>query len=252
MGQEVIRALCQETDMLLVGGIAKGITQDLLPLPLGSGVIPLSEAVGEILDRTQPLVLVDFSVAEATMIAIPLAVRRMIHLVIGTTGLKDEDLSIIENLAKENGVGAIVSPNFALGAVMMIELAKKAAKYFDYAEIVEMHHHQKIDAPSGTAITTARSMIEARGKPFSQSPVEKETVKGTRGGEIGGIALHSLRLPGLMAHQEIILGARGQTLTLRHDTISRECYIPGILLAIREVVNKRGLIYGLEKLLGLE
>jgi len=132
----------------------------------------------------------------------------------------------------------------------MIHLAKIAAKYFDYAEIIELHHHLKADAPSGTALSTARAMVKARGSPFSY-PTAQKTPSGSRGEQVDGITLHSVRLPGLMAHQEILLGTSGQTLSIRHDTISRECYMPGVILAIREVVKRQGLVYGLDTLLGL-
>lgn len=251
MGQEIIRALVREPDIAIVGGIVKRTSPTSLTLPNGA-VIPLSNDAEEILTKTKPEVLVDFSVAEATIKAVPIATKMKVNMVIGTTGIKSEELVEIKNLAEENEVGVIIAPNFSLGAVIMIHLAKIASRYFDFAEIIEGHHHQKIDAPSGTALATARSMLEVKGKPFSYSAPEKETLKGTRGGEIGGIPIHSLRLPGLMARQEVVFGALGQTLTIRHDVISRECYIPGILLAIRQVVNLKGLVYGLEKLLGLE
>jgi 4-hydroxy-tetrahydrodipicolinate reductase len=133
----------------------------------------------------------------------------------------------------------------------MIHLAKLAARYFDYAEVIEMHHEGKADAPSGTALATARAMVAARGKPFNYPALEKESLAGTRGGQIEGVGIHSVRLPGLLAHQEVILGAPGQTLTIRHDSISRESFMPGVIMAIKEVGKVKGLIYGLENLLGL-
>ena len=132
----------------------------------------------------------------------------------------------------------------------MIHLAKVAAKYLDYAEIIELHHHQKVDAPSGTALATARAMAQARGKPFSHPPEQGKT-SASRGEQVEGIAIHSVRLPGLMAHQEVILGGPGQTLRIRHDTINRECYMPGVILAVKEVIKRKGLVYGLDTLLGL-
>ena len=132
----------------------------------------------------------------------------------------------------------------------MIHLAKVAAKYLDYAEIIELHHHRKADAPSGTALFTAKAMAAARGKPFSRPP-ERNKTSYSRGEQVEGVTIHSVRLPGLLAHQEVILGGPGQTLSIRHDTISRECYMPGIILAIKEVVKRKGLVYGLDTLLGL-
>jgi len=132
----------------------------------------------------------------------------------------------------------------------MIHLAKVAAKYLDYAEIIELHHHLKADSPSGTALSTARAMAQARGKPFSRPPEQGQT-SNSRGEQVEGVSIHSVRLPGFLAHQEVILGAPGQTLSIRHDTISRECYMPGVILAIKEAVKRQGLIHGLDALLDL-
>jgi len=170
--------------------------------------------------------------------------------VIGTTGLTADELGEIDQLATANQVGAVVAPNFAIGAVLMIHLAKVAAKYLDYAEIIELHHHLKADSPSGTALATAKAMAQAKGKPFSRAP-EPGKPSNSRGEQVEGVTIHSVRLPGLLAHQQVLLGGPGQTLSIRHDTISRECYIPGVIIAIKEVVKRKGLIYGLDTLLGL-
>jgi 4-hydroxy-tetrahydrodipicolinate reductase len=182
------------------------------------------------------------------MPAVRLATEHRVNLVIGTTGLTADNVKEIENLAKAHQVGAVVAPNFALGAVLMIHLAKVAAKYFDYAEIIELHHHLKADSPSGTALSTARAMAQAKGKPFS---LPQGKTSNSRGEPVEGITIHSVRLPGLLAHQEVLLGGAGQTLSIRHDTINRQCYMPGVMLAIKEVVKHKGLIYGLDTLLGL-
>jgi len=248
VGQEVLRAVCGEDDMQLVGAVDLKTAKDSLPLPDGSGSVPFSVDLGDILARCQPDVMVDFSIAKATMPAVRLATEKGVNLVIGTTGFSPDDIKEIERLATEHGIGAVMAPNFALGAVLMMHLAKIAGKYLDYAEIIELHHHLKADAPSGTAQATARAMAAARGKPFLQPP-SKATAG--RGEQIEGVSIHSVRLPGLMAHQEVILGAAGQTLSIRHDTINRECYMPGVMLAIKEVVKRKGLVFGLDKLLGL-
>jgi 4-hydroxy-tetrahydrodipicolinate reductase len=249
VGQTLVDALCREPEMQIVGATDIEATEDHLTLPDGSGRIPLSPKLEPILDSCQPEVVVDFSTAQAVMPLVRLATERGVNLVIGTTGLGAEDVKEIERLAKAKGVGIVVAPNFALGAVLMMHLAKIAGKYLDHAEIIELHHERKLDAPSGTAIATARAMAQARGKPFASSAGEKTT---SRGKEVDGIMIHSVRLPGLLAHQEVILGGAGQTLSIRHDTIGRDCYMPGVMLAIREVVKKKGLIYGLDTLLGLE
>ena len=192
----------------------------------------------------------DSTIAKTSLPDLRIAAKKGVNLVIATTGFSASDLDEIKNLAKANKIGIIIAPNFALGSVLMLHLAKIAAKYMDYAEIIELHHHLKADAPSGTALNTAKAMTQARGKPFA-SPPEPIAPSSSRGQEVEGVPIHAVRLPGLMAHQEVILGAPGQTLIIRHDTINRECYVPGIMLAIKEVVRRREFIYGLDTLLNL-
>jgi 4-hydroxy-tetrahydrodipicolinate reductase len=250
MGQTLTSALCREPEMQLVGATDIKATQDHLTLPDGSATIPLSKELESILNNCKPQVVVDFSTAQAVMPLVRLVAEHGVNLVIGTTGMSTEDIKEIDSLAKARGVGIVMAPNFALGAVLMMHLARIAGKYFDFAEIIELHHEGKLDAPSGTALTTARAMAQARGKPFSTPPAGKKSE--SRGKQVEGISIHSVRLPGLLAHQEVILGGAGQTLSIRHDTSGRECYMPGVMLAIKEVVKKKGLIYGLDSLLGLE
>ncbi|MCD6453347.1 MAG: 4-hydroxy-tetrahydrodipicolinate reductase [Dehalococcoidales bacterium] len=248
MGKEVVNTLYREPRMQLVGAVELPGVGDSLPLPDGSGTVPLSADLNDILTTSQPDVLVDFTVAQSAVAAARQALPKGVNLVIGTTGLTAAELKELDQLAIAHQVGVVVAPNFALGAVLMIYLAKLAARYFEYAEIIELHHDRKIDSPSGTALSTARAMAEERGKPFrlpSASP------SSSRGELVEGIPIHSVRLPGLLAHQEVILGAAGQTLTIRHDTVSRECFMPGVMLAIKKVIGCRGLIYGLDTLLGL-
>jgi len=249
MGQEVVKALCREPELQLVGAVELKVSGDYLPLPDNSGAVPFSSDFLHILSSCQPDVLVDFTTPKATMTAARAATKQGVNLVIGTTGLTADELNEIEQLALSHQIGAVVASNFALGAVLMIHLAKVAAKYLDYAEIIELHHHLKADAPSGTALSTAKAMAAARGKPFSRP--EQGKPSDSRGGQVEGITIHSVRLPGLLAHQEVLLGAPGQTLSIRHDTISRECYMPGVMLAIKEVVKRKGLVYGLDTLLSL-
>jgi 4-hydroxy-tetrahydrodipicolinate reductase len=249
MGQTLVDALCREPDMQLVGAVDIKAAKNELPLTDGSGTVPLSTRLEDILSAARPEVVVDFSTASAVMPAVCLAAEREVNLVIGTTGMSADDLKEIDRLAKAKGVGIVIAPNFALGAVLMTHLAKLAGKYFDFAEIIELHHHLKADSPSGTALATARAMAQARGKPFSTPPGKASA---GRGEQVEGISIHSVRLPGLLAHQEVLLGGAGQTLSIRHDTIGRECFMPSVMLAIREVVKHKGLIYGLETLLGLE
>jgi 4-hydroxy-tetrahydrodipicolinate reductase len=239
MGQELTKAIVAEPGLTIVGAVEKEVTQQYLPLPKTSELVPFSSDLGFLLKGCNADVLVDFTNAEASIAAARIATRQKVSLVIGTTGFSQKNLAEIKQLCRANGVGAVVAPNFSLGAVLSIHLAKFAAKFFDHAEIVEMHHDKKLDAPSGTAIATAKAMVQMHGKPFVYPKTEKEILKNTRGGEIDGIAIHSLRLPGFMAGQEVIFSGAGETLSLRHETISRECYAPGVILAIKEVIKQK-------------
>ncbi len=250
MGQEVVQAICRESGMRLVGGVDLQAVEDNMPLPNNQHSVLLSSDLEKVIKESKPDVIIDFSTAKAVIPAVNLAARYGVNMVIGTSGLKIDELKTIDSLAKEHNIGVVVASNFALGAVMMIHLAKTAANYFDSAEIIEKHHHMKFDAPSGTALTTARAMAETRDKPFNNSI--KNDTSSSRGQQIEGINIHSIRLPGILANQEVILSSPGQTLSIKHDTINRECYMPGVIIATKEVVKKKGLIYGLEKLLGLK
>lgn len=249
VGQEVVKAVCQDEATRLVGAVDLKAAADSLPLPDGTAV-PFSADFPSMLDSVKPDVVVDFSVAKASMQAVRAATERQVNMVIGTTGFSSDDLGEMKKLVKENKIGMVVAPNFALGAVLMMHLSKIAGKYFDHAEIIELHHDRKVDAPSGTSRTTARDMVEARGKPFLPPAVQGEDSP-SRGTNIGGINLHAVRLPGQMAHQEVIFGGDGQTLRIRHDQISREAFMPGVMLAVKEVMKRKEFIYGLDKLLRL-
>jgi len=251
MGQEVTKAVVREPGLNLVGAVEEKVTQKYLPLADTSELVPFSSNLDSLLKSCSPDVIVDFTNAEASIAAARIATKQKVNLVIGTTGLSEENLAEIDQLCQANEVGAIVASNFSLGAVLLTHLAKIAANFFDHAEIVEMHHDKKIDAPSGTAIATAKAMSQSHGKPFIYPKTEKETLSNTRGGQMDGIAIHSLRLPGFMAGQEVIFSGISETLSLRHEAISRECYMLGVILAIKEVVKHKGLIYGLDALLKL-
>jgi 4-hydroxy-tetrahydrodipicolinate reductase len=235
----------------VVGVVEKEAPRLYFDLPEISEKVPYSSNLGHLLSSCNADVVVDFTNAEASIAAARIAAREKVNLVIGTTGLSGENLAEIDRLCQANGIGAVVAPNFSLGAVLLMHLAKIAARFFDYAEIIEMHHEKKVDAPSGTALATAKAMSQARGKPFLYQKTEKEVLSSTRGGQIDGIAIHSLRLPGFMAGHEVIFSGVGQTLSLRHEAISRESYMPGVILAIKEVTKRKGLIYGLDALLEL-
>ena len=250
VGQEVVKAVCDDPETEMVGAVDLRASTEQLNLPDGSGMVPFSADIAAILDICRPDVMVDFTVARATMSAVPVCAKCGVNMVIGATGFTTDNIGELERIAKAENICIMVAPNFALGAVIMMHLAKIAGKYFDHAEIIELHHDRKVDAPSGTSLMTARAMAEARSKPFLPPSVVGEDSPG-RGQTVEGINVHCVRLPGLMAHQEVIFGAAGQTLSIRHDTVNRECYMPGVLLAIKEAVKRQGFIYGLDKLLGL-
>jgi 4-hydroxy-tetrahydrodipicolinate reductase len=196
-------------------------------------------------------VAVDFTTPNSVRANVEFCLDNGIHVVVGTTGLSEADLSAIESRARSSKANAFVAPNFALGAVLMMHFAAQAARYFDTVEIVERHHEKKLDAPSGTALRTAALINDARDEPWAEQVQSKETLEGSRGGEAWGVHIHSLRVPGSVAHQDVVFGSPGETLTLRHDSLDRSSFMPGVLLAVKKVSSLDGLTVGLEKLLDL-
>lgn len=251
MGKEILAAVCNDPDLEPVGVLEKFSAEEYLSLPDGSGLVHLDNDPQALLSRARPDVVVDFSNAEWTPHVVKAALQADSRLVIGTTGLPGDLLEDLERSCREKQLGAVAASNFAIGAVLMMHLAKIAAKYFDSVEIIELHHDQKADAPSGTSIATAQAMAAARDAPFERPLTKKETVSGTRGGALDGVTIHSVRLPGLVAHQEVIFGGRGQTLIIRHDSTGRDSFMPGIILAIKEVMKRNELVRGLDALIGL-
>lgn len=194
-------------------------------------------------------VAVDFSVADASRVTLPWLAMHGIHAVVGTTGFHDDDLDAFRRAF--SGSNCLIASNFAISAVLMMRFAELAAPWFDTAEIIELHHDSKIDAPSGTAMSTARRMAAAS-DTWAPDPTKHEVVPGARGGEgPGGIHIHALRMRGMVAHQEVILGALGQTLTIRQDSYDRASYMPGVVLACKHVSDHPGLTIGLDSFLGV-
>ena len=195
-------------------------------------------------------VLIDFTQPKSIFENAKFCLNNGIKIVIGTTGLKDEEIEYLEKLSKEKNTGCFIAPNFSTGAVLMMMFAQMAAKYFDNAEIIELHHNQKKDAPSGTAIKTALMMSKENESFIKGNCPETETVKGARGGiSYNDIHIHSIRMPGYMASQEVLFGSNGQTLSIRHDSTDRKCYMSGIMLATEYVCKNNNFTYGLEKIL---
>lgn len=253
MGRTVVRTVSREPDMQVVGAldlehVAGRDAGEVAGVgPLG---VPLTTDLAGIL-AAGPEVLVEFATGRAVVDHIREALEAGVRPVVGSTGMTADDIGRLGTLAAQRRVGAVIAPNFAIGAVLMMEFARAAARFLPHAEIVELHHDRKRDAPSGTALKTARLIAEARGPTPAPAVQEEEMVAGARGGTADGIRVHSVRLPGLVAHQAIVFGGLGQTLTIRHDSVNEESFMPGLLLAVRRVRDLEGLVFGLEHLLGL-
>jgi 4-hydroxy-tetrahydrodipicolinate reductase len=231
MGAEVVKAVSEAADLELVASLDIGDSLDQLKT---SGA----------------QVVVDFTTPDSVMANLEYLISNGINSVVGTTGFDADRISKLEKMIAANPkVGVLIAPNFAIGAVLMMEFATKAAKYFESAEIIELHHPNKVDAPSGTATRTAELMSKARKEAgMSAMPDATSTsLDGARGASVGDIPVHSVRLRGLIAHQEVLLGGLGETLTIRHDSLDRAGFMPGVLLGVRKVISQPGLTFGLEK-----
>ena len=264
MGAEVVRAVQAAPDCTLVGAIdtTPGAEGKDVGLELGLGELEVAltaDFEGTLCQASQAVrqsgpgggaVLVDFTHPSVVFEHTRGAIAYGVHPVIGTTGLSPEQLADLATFAGKASMGGAVIPNFSVGMVLLQQAAAAAARFYDFCELTELHHNRKADAPSGTCLKTAE-LIEELGKRFNALQVEEhETLAGCRGGKReSGLRLHSVRLPGLVAHQEVMFGAAGETYTLRHDTIDRSAYMPGVLHTVRRVRALEGLVYGLERLL---
>lgn len=251
MGQAVMQGILEDPDCLLTGAVdvtLQGTDVGKLIGVEGIGV-KIQDDLVQSIGETMPDVLVDFTLPDTAGLNVVTALRLGVYPVCGTTGLQDQEMEQVYSLCESENKGAFFAPNFAIGAVLMMQYARNAAKYLPNVEILELHHDQKKDSPSGTALRTAELIARERGLYSKNSGFEK--VVGARGAEYQGINIHSVRLPGFVASQEVIFGGRGQTLSIKHDTIGRECYIPGVLLAIKEAPKRKGVIVGLENLMDM-
>jgi len=205
-----------------------------------------------LLSDSQTEVVIDFTHPDVVMDNLKFLIDNGIHAVVGTTGFTDERLNQVKSWVKDKpNVAVLIAPNFAIGAVLSMHFARQAARFFESAEVIELHHPQKADAPSGTAARTARLIAQAR-KGLPPNPDATSTgVEGARGADVDGIPVHSVRLAGLVAHQEVLFGTQGETLTIRHDSLDRTSFVPGVLLAVRNVGQHPGLTVGLERFLDL-
>ena len=231
MGSEVVKAITDSGDCSLFAALDQGDSLDAL---IGADVV------------------VDFTTPDVVMANLEFLIAHGIHAVVGTTGFSDDRIAILKAwLSASPSTGVLIAPNFAIGAVLMMEFAEKAAKYFESAEIIELHHPNKVDAPSGTAARTASLIADARKKANLVAMPDATTtaLDGARGALVGDVPVHSIRLRGLIAHQEVLFGGLGETLTIRHDSLDRAGFMPGVLLGVRQISSHPGLTVGLEKLM---
>lgn len=247
MGREVCRAVAADPDLALVAAVSRsapGVSlADAIGLDGEAGSLVLAEHLEGISDAGAE-VLVDFTAPAHASDHVAWGIANGVHVVVGTTGFE------IDEEWREATVGIVVAPNFAIGAVLLMRFAEQAARHLPSAEVIELHHDGKADAPSGTALLTARRIAAARGGGAG-APGSDDAFPGARGADVDGVRVHSVRLPGLVAHEEVIFGGQGQTLTLRHDSTDRTSFMPGVLLAIKAAPMRLGLTVGLEPLLEL-
>ena len=236
MGQEVVKAVNSANDMTLVAQI------DVLNGQFAT--------IKDAKNSVKIDVLIDFTQPNSIYENALYCLNNDIKMVIGTTGLSDSQIAELKKLSIEKNVACLIAPNFSTGAVLLMKFAQMASKYFDNAEIIELHHNQKKDAPSGTAIKTAQLMAEANLDMAKGNCAEVETIEGSRGGtSYANIHIHSVRMPGYIASQEVIFGASGQILKVRHDSMDRKCYMQGVLLAVRHTFKENDFVYGLDNIL---
>ena len=236
MGQEIVKAISSTDDLTLVAKI-----------DINNGEFT---TIRDAKEAVKIDVLIDFTQPASIFENALYCLNNGINIVIGTTGLKDEQIEELKSLSQKSGLGCFIAPNFSTGAVLMMKFAQMASKYFNNAEIIELHHNQKKDAPSGTAVKTAAMMSDVNDNFISGNCAEVETIAGARGANsYNNIHIHSVRMPGYIASQEVIFGSSGQILTIRHDSMNRECYMPGILIAVRYIYEKQNFVYGLENIM---
>ena len=248
MGKEVTAAVCNDNELSFVCAVDKNNIDANVCSDSGVRIVgDLKSAI----EMHKPDVMVDFTQPSSVFENAKICLENGVRPVIGTTGLSDEQIEILNAMSQSKGLGCLIAPNFSTGAVLMMMFAKQAAKYFDNAEIIELHHNQKKDAPSGTAIKTALMMSESGKMTFTDGNCEEtETIKGARGGKsYSDIHIHSVRMPGYIASQEVLFGASGQIFSIRHDTMDRKCYMDGVKLAIKYVAAHNDFVYGLEKIM---
>ena len=250
MGRAVLKAVIDDTDLELVGAVDISGGADTGELAgTGKNGVLVETNLAAALKRLKPEVMIDFTRPDVVYGNVLTALSHKVSAVVGTTGLSDAQKAEIKAAAGANDTPAFIAPNFAIGAVLMMLMSRMAAKYMPDVEIIELHHDNKLDAPSGTAVQTAAMIAEVRAPHVQGHPDEEEKIAGARGAAYEGMRIHSVRLPGYVAHQEVIFGGLGQTLSIRHDSLNRESFMPGVVLAAKKVRGLKSLTVGLDKLL---
>ncbi|RDI43011.1 4-hydroxy-tetrahydrodipicolinate reductase [Falsibacillus pallidus] len=250
MGKEAVALASNEESFELVSALDhKNEGKNLSDLGFTDVDATVFTDIEQCLIESKPDVLIDLTTPEVGFKHAKTALLNGVRPVVGTTGFTKEQLDELKQMAEEKGLGCIIAPNFAIGAVLMMKFSQMAAKYFSDVEIIEMHHDQKLDAPSGTAVKTAEMINENRENKSQGHPNEKETMAGARGADLDGMHIHSVRLPGLIAHQQVLFGADGQTLTIRHDSYNRQSFMSGVKVSVETVMKLDTLVYGLENIL---
>lgn len=248
MGREVVRMVLNDPELILAAAVdpsVSGSDAGRLVGMDGCGVT-VSDDLELALIESRADVMVDFTTPNTVMANTQTAIRHGVRPVIGTTGFSPENIEKLDKLCRDKAIGGIIAPNFSIGAILMMKFAAQAAKYFPNLEIIEYHGDQKLDAPSGTAVKTAELISEVRDELRQGNPQEHETIEGARGGYYNGFRIHSVRLPGIFAQQEVVFGDFGQTLKIRHDSYDRAGYMPGVNVAVKKVIHITGIVYGFE------
>ncbi|WP_435925301.1 4-hydroxy-tetrahydrodipicolinate reductase [Paenibacillus sp. DYY-L-2] len=248
MGKEVVKMVLTDPDLELVAAISisdEGADAGTIAGMPACGVNITSDLELALVEQ-KPQVLVDFTTPASVYSNTELAIKHGVAPVVGTTGFTPEQIELLDKQCRDKGIGGLIAPNFSIGAILMMKFAAQAAKYFPHLEIIEYHGDQKLDAPSGTAIKTAELIAQNREEIRQGNPKEEETIEGSRGGYYNGFRIHSVRLPGVFAQQEVVFGGFGQTLKIRHDSYDRAGYMPGVNLAIKRVLEYQGMIYGFD------
>lgn len=248
MGREVVKLVLQDEELELVAAVNRseaGTDAGQLVGLEPCGIVVMDQ-LEKVLSQTEADVMVDFTTPQYAYEHTSLAISHGVRPVMGTTGFTTEQIEELDKQCEKQGIGGLIAPNFSVGAILMMKFAAQAAKYLPNLEIIEYHGDQKLDAPSGTAVKTAEMIAENRKELRQGNPKEEETIEGSRGGYYNGFRIHSVRLPGVFAQQEVIFGDFGQTLKIRHDSYERAGYMPGVKIGIQKVMEYTGMIYGFD------